>query len=45
MTETAQCESCGSVEPLEDMETETVPGATLFFCAECAEKPYRKQVL
>lgn len=43
--ELAQCEQCGVVGPLEGMEPVTVPGVTLFFYEDCAEKPYREQVL
>jgi len=41
---TAQCESCNEMHPEDSMKTKRVPGATLFFCEQCSEKPYRKQV-
>lgn len=41
----AQCEQCDKMGLEENMKRERVPGATLFFCQDCAEKPYRKQVL
>jgi len=41
----AQCEQCHELGAMDEMKQVRMPGATLYFCEDCASKTYSEQVL